>query len=124
MDKECVMTNNKMKAKLKQAPKKAIGKQPSLKQIILKLHRHLPELRRRYKVNYLGVFGSYVHGEQRKRSDLDILVEIGDSSMSLFRFIELQFHLSDILGLKVDLVEKTGLKPAIGRHILEEAVSV
>jgi hypothetical protein len=118
------MGNNKLKGNLKSARTKVQRKQPSLKQIIQKLRRHLPELRRRYKVNYLGVFGSWVHGHQRKRSDLDILVEVGDSSMSLFRFIELQFYLSDMLGLKVDLVEKTGLKPVIGRHILEEAVSV
>lgn len=118
------MVNNKMKAKLKPAPRKAIGKQPSLKQIIQKLRRHLPELRRRYKVNYLGVFGSWVHGEQRKRSDLDILVEF-DEAPTFFEFIRLENALSDLLDVrKVDLVMKSALKPTIGRYILEEVVSV
>jgi hypothetical protein len=123
MGKEHIMANNKMKARSKPSPGKAIGKQPSLKQIIQKLRRHLPELRRRYKVNYLGVFGSYVHGEQRKRSDLDILVEF-DEAPSLFGFIDLQDDLSGLLGLKVDLVMKSALKPTIGRYILAEVVPV
>jgi len=86
------------------------------------LRRHLPELREKYKVKSLGLFGSYVRGEQRKRSDLDVLVEIDDDTLTLFKFIELQLYLSDLLGVKVDLVERSGLKPRIGARILEEVV--
>jgi hypothetical protein len=43
---------------------------------------------------------------------------------SLFKFVRLENHLSDTLGVKVDLVMKDSLKPAIGKHILREAVSV
>lgn len=39
------------------------------------LRRHLPELREQYHVKSLGIFGSYARGEQRRRSDLDVLVE-------------------------------------------------
>jgi len=66
---------------------------------------------------------SSVRGEQRKRSDLDVLVEF-DRVPSLFEFIRLERYLSELLKIKVDLVMKSALKPAIGRHILEEAQPV
>ncbi len=86
------------------------------------LRQHLPELRERYGVESLGLFGSYVRGEARQRSDLDVLVELGDSRISLLKFIEMENYLSDLLGIKVDLVEKDTLKPTIGRYILAEVV--
>jgi predicted nucleotidyltransferase len=84
----------------------------------------LSELRERYGVRSLGIFGSYVRGEQRKRSDLDILVDFNNGTLTLFQFVELRDFLSDLLGVKVDLVEKRALKPVIGKHIFEEVVSV
>jgi len=95
----------------------------SLAQILDTLRRHLPELREKYGVKNLGVFGSYVRGEQRKRSDVDILVEY-EEAPSMFRFIDLQEHLAEILDVKVDLVMRTALKPAIGQRILSEVVAV
>ena len=87
------------------------------------LRQHLPELKEKYSVSYLGVFGSYVRGEQTGDSDLDILVEF-DKTPGLLKYIELEYYLSDLLGLKVDLVTRTGLKPNIGKHILNEVVSL
>lgn len=87
------------------------------------LRRHLPELKERYKVNSLAVFGSYVRHAQKKRSDLDLLVEFTEAP-SLLTFLKLEHELSDLLGLKVDLVMKDALKPAIGRHILRELIPV
>ncbi len=86
------------------------------------LRRDLPAIRARYKIKSLGLFGSYIHGEQRKRSDLDVLVELDDPNLSLIKFIEMENHLTDLLGVKVDLVEKSGLKPRIGERILQEVV--
>ena len=91
-----------------------------LEEITRILRQHLPELRERYGVKSLGIFGSYLHGRQRSRSDLDLLVEFDDRPLSLLDFVRLENHLSDLLGVKVDLVEKSALKPAIGRRILEE----
>jgi predicted nucleotidyltransferase len=89
------------------------------------LKKHLPEIRSRYSVKSLGLFGSYVRGEQRKRSDLDILVEFEENGKpSLFGFIELEQYLSDLLGVKVDLVMKSALKPRIGQYILNEVVTL
>lgn len=80
-------------------------------------------LKERFKVKDIGIFGSYVKGHQRKRSDLDILVEF-DDSISLLEFVALERHLKELLGVKVDLVMKTALKPRIGRRILTEAVYI
>ncbi len=73
----------------------------------------------------MGVFGSYVKGEETPESDLDILIEFEEHArISLIDFVELEQYLSEILGIKVDLVEKTALKPRIGRRILEEVVYI
>lgn len=97
---------------------------PRLEDLTKKLRADLPQLRERWGVRSLGVFGSYVRGEQRPGSDLDLLVEFDGRPLSLLRFVELEQHLSDLLGIKVDLVEPDTLKPAIGRRILEEARSL
>jgi len=92
-----------------------------LEEIVARLRRHLPELRERYGVTSLGIFGSYLRGEKRPDSDLDLLVEFDDRPLSLLEFVALENELGDLLGVKVDLVDKRALKPAIGRCILEEA---
>jgi predicted nucleotidyltransferase len=48
------------------------------------LRQHLPALREHYGMRFLGVFGSYVRGEQRRGSDLDLLVEFDDRPLTLF----------------------------------------
>ncbi|HPO82930.1 MAG TPA: nucleotidyltransferase family protein [bacterium] len=81
------------------------------------------ELKIKYSVREIGIFGSYVRNEQGQSSDVDILVEF-EKTPSLLEFINLENYLSDILGVKVDLVMKDSLKPNIGRHILEEVILV
>ena len=70
------------------------------------------------------MFGSYVRGEQQRSSDLDLLVEFDDRPLTLLQFIALEHYLSDLLKVKVDLVERNTIKPTIGRHILDEVVPV
>jgi hypothetical protein len=82
------------------------------------LRKHLPELRERYSVRSLGVFGSYVRGEQKKHSDLDVLVEF-EQAPTLLEFVHLKRHLSALVGIPVDLVLKKTLKPNIGRYTPE-----
>lgn len=94
-----------------------------LPDILSKLKQLLPLLSERYKVQTLGVFGSYVRQEQRADSDLDILVTFLETP-SLLKFIELEYYLSDAFGVKVDLVMKDALKPAIGTQILKEVMLV
>jgi uncharacterized protein len=87
------------------------------------LAQHLPELRRRYAVASLSLFGSYVRGEQRPGSDVDVLVTFSETP-SLLEFVDLKLCLADLLGTEVDLVMASALKPHIGARILAEAVSV
>ena len=87
------------------------------------LSSHKSELHKRYKIKEIGIFGSYIKNEQRKTSDIDILVEFGETP-TLIKFVNLENYLSDLLKVKVDLVMKRALKPNIGRVILKEVVSV
>jgi len=95
----------------------------SLKKILEMLHEQIPLLAERYDVEKLEVFGSYVREEQKKDSDLDILVTFRRAP-SLLSFIAIENYLSDLLGVKVDLVMKDSLKPGIGQRILREAIPV
>lgn len=87
------------------------------------LHEQMPILREQYAVATLEVFGSYVRHEEKKDSDLDILVTF-NKAPSLLKFIRLENYLSDLLGIKVDLVLKDSLKPVLGKRILREAEPV
>ena len=95
----------------------------TLDEILITLRADMGALRQEYGVRSLQVFGSYVRGEQRAHSDLDILVEF-ERTPTFFEFVRLERRLSQRLGVKVDLVMKTALKPTIGRYILAEAVPV
>jgi len=84
-----------------------------------------PYLYQEYGVTEIGVFGSYVRGEQNVDSDLDILISLTDPPrISLLGLVDLQHYLSDLLGLKVDVVLKNNLKKRIGRRILQEVEAI
>ncbi len=102
---------------------KTVTRNPDLARAKRILRQHLPELRERYSVKWLGIFGSYVRGEQKKRSDLDVLIEF-EQAPTLLEFVHLKRHLSDLVGIPVDLVLKKTLKPNIDRYILAEVVRI
>jgi len=88
-------------------------------QIIAVLHRN--ELRiRALGVKRLGLFGSFVRGEQSADSDIDILVEFETGQKTFDRFITLGFSLEELLGRRVDLITVESLSPHLGPHILAE----
>ena len=104
--------------------KKTVSTPPIiLEEILLTLKSGQPELREPFGVRSLGVFGSYASGRATRRSDLDLLVEF-DRVPTLFEFVRLERQLSQLLGVKVDLVMKSALKPEIGKRILNEVVMV
>jgi predicted nucleotidyltransferase len=92
-----------------------MGKQ----EIINIIRNSKPEIEDRYGVMRVGLFGSYVREQQRRKSDIDILVSF-DRDIDLFEFIDLREFLEARLHHKVDLVMETALKPAIGKRILSE----
>lgn len=91
-------------------------------ELVRRLRAQMPELVERYGVKSLGVFGSYLRGEQKARSDFDVLVEFETTQNALGKWIEMRDELKDTLGVKVDLVENENLKPFIGKRILSEVV--
>ncbi|MBD2234077.1 nucleotidyltransferase family protein [Phormidium tenue FACHB-1052] len=95
----------------------------TLQSIQATLRQHLPEVQQKYRVRQIGVFGSFVRGEQTESSDIDVLVEFDPAArFGLLTFCQLENELSDLLNRKVDLVMKDGLKPRLGERILEEVV--
>lgn len=92
------------------------------KEEILKLLKSkLPHLKEKFNVKSVGLFGSYVRGEQTEESDIDMLVEF-EEPVGFFKFIELEDYLSEKLGAKVDLVTPDALKPLIKPYIMKETV--
>lgn len=87
------------------------------------LKEHKEELKERYKIREIGIFGSYVRGESTRKSDVDILVEFEeDAKIGLLRFVNMENYLSKLIGVRVDLVEKSTLKPRLGKKILKEVI--
>jgi hypothetical protein len=90
------------------------------KQDILEIIRQTrPELADRFGVERLGLFGSYVREEEKRRSDIDLLVSFR-RDIDLFEFLDLKEFLQERLHHKVDLVMDSALKPAIGKRIRAE----
>jgi uncharacterized protein len=82
----------------------------------------LADLCQRYRVRELSMFGSAARGEMRPDSDIDLLVEfLPNAQVDLVDYAGLMLDLSRLLGRKVDLVSKNGLKPLIRDSVLEEA---
>ena len=88
-----------------------------------KVGSQLPFLKQKYNVKRLGIFGSFVKDQQKKGSDIDMLVEF-TSPIGFFNFIRLENFLAETLNQKVDLVTKKALKPAIKAEVLKETLYV
>ncbi len=92
----------------------------SIKKII---SDHKPLLHDRYKINTIGVFGSYARGDTHSASDVDVLVEFSEP-ISLIHLISLENYLTGIIGVKVDVVPKEDIRKELKDTILKEAVYV
>ena len=90
---------------------------------IEEIKRKILPILKRYEVKRVGLFGSFVRGEMRKGSDIDILVEI-EKDISLFDFVGIKLEIEEALGEKVDLVEYNTIKPILKERILNEQVRI
>jgi predicted nucleotidyltransferase len=81
------------------------------------------ELRREYRIIEIGIFGSYIRGEQKRKSDIDILVKFNEP-VSLLDLVGAENYLSELLKIKVDLIPKEDLRPELKDIILKETVYV
>jgi len=75
---------------------------------------------RGYGVKRIGLFGSYVRNEQKRKSDVDILVEFEKEKITFDNYMYLKFFLEDLFGCKVDLVILDDLKRQLKPYILRE----
>ena len=91
-----------------------------IKELKIKIRKVL----KKYRVVRAGIFGSYARGEQKKNSDIDVLVEINDKTLSLLGFIQIKNQLEEVLGNKIDLVEYKALKPLIKKNALKEEIRI
>ena len=92
-----------------------------VEEIEIILSKYKEELREEFKVKEIGIFGSCARGENKKTSDVDILVEF-EEPVSLLGLVRLENHLSELLGRKIDLVPKSDIRPELKERILKEAI--
>jgi len=90
---------------------------------IEKLKALKPHLQAHYKVRELGLFGSFVRGEQRETSDIDILVDFTEDA-SLFDLVRLADFLEEKLQRRVDIVTKDSLRVELRESVLRETVAI
>lgn len=86
------------------------------------LREHEPVLKERFGVRKIGIFGSFIRGEERPDSDVDILVEFRRGQETFDHYMDLKFYLEDLFGRKVDLVMKGAVKRRLKEYILNEVV--
>ncbi len=94
----------------------------SFLEIKTRLSANKQELFKKYPIKTLAIFGSYARNEQVSASDLDLMVEFNSRVGS--EFIELADELEVILGIKVDLVSRKGIKERYFEQIKEELIYV
>jgi predicted nucleotidyltransferase len=94
------------------------------KQLEKKISKVTVELRERFSVDGLYVFGSVARDQATASSDVDIIVDFNASDIGLFEFLDLKIFLESVLGTKVDLVTRDALQPSMKRAIETEAVRV
>lgn len=85
---------------------------------IMRILKEHSDILKKYRVRKIGLFGSYVRGEQKRRSDIDFLVEFEEPTFD--NFMELLFSLEKLLGKKVDLVTNGSLSPYIRPYVEKE----
>ncbi|QUV99650.1 nucleotidyltransferase family protein [Chloracidobacterium sp. MS 40/45] len=102
-------------------PGKGVAMARDVQSLLRQLEGVAEEIRRRYRAEIVGIFGSYVRGEQRETSDLDVLVRFTPGA-TLFDLVGLADFLEERLGIRVDIVPVDTLREEIRDRVLQEAV--
>lgn len=95
----------------------------TLDEITSILREHKQELRQKYGVKETGLFGSYVRGDQKVTSDIDIVADF-EKPISLLELVGVEIYLSEILKAKVDLIPREDIREELKESILKEIVKV
>ena len=94
----------------------------TLQEIKLTLSKNKPYLFTEYPIESIAIFGSYARKEQNEESDLDLMVEFKDKIG--IRFIDLANEIEDLIGFKVDLVSRKGIKDKYYQSISSDLIYV
>ncbi|MDP3024165.1 MAG: nucleotidyltransferase family protein [candidate division Zixibacteria bacterium] len=87
------------------------------------LEDHKIELRYKFKVKDIGIFGSYARGEQKSKSDIDLLVEF-EEPVSLLKLVSLENFLREMLKVKVEVIPKKDVRPELREKIFKEVIYI
>lgn len=86
-----------------------------------KMKREIISVLKKNRIKKAGIFGSYARGEEKKRSDVDILIAFNGSLLLLVR---IERELKENLGKKVDLLTYRGIHPLLKKRILKEEIRI
>lgn len=92
--------------------------------VFLKLGREIPLVRGRFGVKRIGIFGSFARGEQKRSSDVDVLVEFAEGQATFDNFMQLVYYLEDLFGRKVDLLTVGGIDKYLRPRVESEVIWV
>ncbi|NJD52444.1 MAG: nucleotidyltransferase family protein [Candidatus Methanoperedens sp.] len=95
----------------------------TLEEIIEVIKKRKNVLKEKYNVKEIGIFGSYVRGEQTEKSDVDILVDFYELP-DVFNLLKLERSLRGILKCKVDVIRKQAIRKELRDQILSEAIRI
>ncbi|MCD6100053.1 MAG: nucleotidyltransferase family protein [Candidatus Marinimicrobia bacterium] len=90
----------------------------NMDEIIKILTEHKEELKEKYKIKEIKIFGSYARGEQTETSDIDIIVDF-EETPTLIELLRVEEEIERILGIKVDLLTEESISPFIKPYIKE-----
>jgi len=91
--------------------------------VIMRLKENLEQIRQRFSVERLSIFGSVIRDEAEEDSDVDVLV-VFEKKANFDIFMDLKFYLEELLGMGVDLVTEKALRPQVRRAIEQEMIDV
>jgi len=92
--------------------------------VLAKLEAHMPELRNRFGIDTIGIFGSVSRGEDNPESDVDVLYTFRPGESTLANLVSLGAYLEELFGRKVDLIAERSLSPYIRSDVIAEVVMV
>ena len=90
--------------------------------VLALLRKHEPEIKKRFGVARIGIFGSFVRGEERQDSDVDVLVSFRKGEETFDNYMDCKFYLEEIFGRNVDLIMNGAIKKRLRPYILGEVV--
>ena len=85
-----------------------------------KLEKKKAYIKETFHVSEIGLFGSFIRGEQNASSDIDALVEFEKGHKDFFNYVRLKYYLEELLGREVDLVIKNAVKSRLKERIFSE----